>query len=369
MRYVVDGVRERRAMAGLACGITSADVLKCWGYNDEGFLGDGTRTNRLTPVVIDGGTSYANVNGQIDNQGVRHTCGVTVAGLAKCWGTSAGTYQLGDGASLIQATSYDPGESYQSVAVGYGHHCAINSNGELICWGSNTLGQMGEGASSSQYERTLLKQIDTGVTYRHVSTSKGYAGWSQAHTCGVTISGILKCWGTNEGGQLGDGTDTDRLNPTVVDSSTRYHMVETGFAHTCGITDTGVLKCWGYNWSGQLGDGTQTERLVPVVIDSGTKYKSLSLATEQSCGVTSTGVLKCWGENWAGQIGDGTQVDKLSPTVIDSGTNYISVSTSVDHTCAVTAAGVMKCWGSNYRGQIGDGTNTNRLVPTVVCRG
>ena len=198
----------------------------------------------------------------------------------------------------------------------------------------------------------------------HKNTMKVASG--AVHTCGINPTGGLRCWGWNLYGRLGDGTTTDRLTPTTINSGTTYTAIAAGGHHTCGITTSGGLKCWGRNEYGQLGDGTTTNRHTPTTIDAGTTYQAIAAGVWHTCGITTSGVLKCWGWNLYGQLGDGTTTNRLTPTTIDAGTTYTAIATNSLHTCGVTTTGVLKCWGWNEYGQLGDGTTSQRYTPFVI---
>ena len=236
------------------CGITTSGTLKCWGGNNYGQVGDGTKINRNTPTNIDPGTSYQSVT-----LGSFHTCGITTSGTLKCWGYNY-YGQVGDGTTTNRPTptNIDPGTSYQSVTPGSYHTCGITTSGTLKCWGGNNYGQVGDG---TKINRNTPTNIDPGTSYQSVTLGS-------FHTCGITTSGTLKCWGYNYYGQVGDGTTTNRPTPTNIDPGTSYLSVVTpGSSHTCGITTSGTLKCWGVNESGQVGDGTTTNRPTPTAVD------------------------------------------------------------------------------------------------------
>jgi hypothetical protein len=173
------------------------------------------------------------------------------------------------------------------------------------------------------------------------------AGWG--HTCAIKQDGSLWCWGRNDYGQLGDGTNTDKTTPVQITSE--VSSVALGGDHTCAVKTDGSLWCWGNNDFGQLGDGTNTSRTTPVQITSG--VSSVALGLHHTCAVKTDGSLWCWGVNWYGQLGDGTNTDKTTPVQITSGVS--SVALGRGHTCAVKTDGSLWCWGVNASGQLGDG--------------
>jgi alpha-tubulin suppressor-like RCC1 family protein len=186
------------------------------------------------------------------------------------------------------------------------------------------------------------------------------------HSCGILSSGTLKCWGSNEFGQLGDGTTENRSSPVTIDPGTSYVKVAAGAFHTCGITSLSNLKCWGRNNYGQIGDKTTTTKLTPVTIDGTIKYSTINTLSNFNCGITSTGALKCWGHNSEGQLGDATRTNKLAPTRIDSTLLYAHISTGHVHSCGLTTDKRLRCWGSNIDRQFGDGTTTSSLAPKTI---
>ena len=134
------------------CGVTGAGVLNCWGINNDGQLGDGTTTERNSPVVIDSGTSYSQIS-----LGGYHTCGITTAGVLKCWGNNS-YGQLGDGTTTQRNSPVviDSGTSYSQTSTGATHNCGITTAGDLKCWGCNDYGQLGDGATTQRNSPTVI---------------------------------------------------------------------------------------------------------------------------------------------------------------------------------------------------------------------
>jgi alpha-tubulin suppressor-like RCC1 family protein len=333
------------------CAVTTAGALKCWGFNDFGGLGDGSTTNRHTPVSVvgmDSGVTMASA-------GTYHTCAVQ-SGALKCWGYNDG--QLGDGSMTYRFTpvsvvGMDSGVTL--VSVGGSHTCAVQS-GALKCWGRNTYEQLGDGSTVDRHTPVSVVGMGSGVTL--VS-----AGLHQ--TCAVQ-SGAVKCWGFNDSGQLGDGSTTNRLTPvSVVGMGSGVTMVSAGGFHTCAV-QSGALKCWGANSNGQLGDGSRTSSSTPVSVvgmDSGVTLVSAGM--NHTCAVQS-GAVKCWGFNDSGQLGDGSTVGRFTPvSVVGMGSGVTMVSAGGYHTCAVQSS-ALKCWGFNGLGQLGDGSTVNHLTPVLV---
>jgi alpha-tubulin suppressor-like RCC1 family protein len=185
-------------------------------------------------------------------------------------------------------------------------------------------------------------------------------GWN--HTCALTSSGSVFCWGLNRHGQVGDGSRLDRLSPRQV--MTGASALAAGDAHTCAVVGRGV-RCWGDNGSGQIGDGTNEPRAEPTsVVDLPGVPMALVAGAAHTCVLLGDGAVHCWGQNRHGQLGNGSTGDSPRPTPVVGGIVFERISAGGAVTCGVTARGVEYCWGLNQSGQLGDGTLTNRAAPT-----
>ena len=355
------GVAYKQISTGelFTCAVTTTGAAKCWGYNYYGQLGDGTTTDRLTPVTVTGLASGVATISAGDN----HTCAVTTTGAAKCWGIN--TFgKLGDGTTtnrLTPVTVSGLTSGVASITAGNLHTCAVTTTGAAKCWGNNGSGELGDGTTTNRITPTAVSGLTSGV-------ARITAGDSD--TCAVTTAGAAKCWGNNGTGQLGDGTTTNRLTPTAVSGLTSgVASITASYWHTCAVTITGAAKCWGDNTYGELGDGTTTDRLTPTAV-SGLVSGTIAITGNSfyfTCAVTTAGAAKCWGFNGSGHLGDGTTTNRLTPvTVSGLATETATVASGYKHACAVTKLGVAKCWGYNLVGQLGDGTTTDRLTPVDV---
>jgi alpha-tubulin suppressor-like RCC1 family protein len=178
----------------------------------------------------------------------------------QCWGVNA-SGQLGDGTTVgrltpVPVTSLSSG--VQAIAVGGLHSCALTTAGATQCWGSNVFGQLGDDTTISRTTPVPVIGLGSGVQ----AVAAG-----DTHTCAVTMTGALRCWGSNILGELGDGTTIQRLTPVAVTGSgSGVQAVAAGRHNTCALSTGGVVLCWGRNDAGQLGDGTQTQRSTPVVV-------------------------------------------------------------------------------------------------------
>ncbi len=361
----LDSVSKIVGGAFHTCLLTSGGGIKCWGYNGYGQLGDGTTTSRNTASDGVGLTSVTMLVAGAD-----HTCALLSGGGVKCWGRND-RGQLGDGTTTSRSTPVDVvglNSDITFLTAGYSHTCAVQSSGEVVCWGSNSAGQLGDSTGTNRLKPTKVLQIATleGLTMALTSTVSLAAG--EQHTCAVTSGGEAKCWGFNGYGQLGNGTQAGQLLPTTVSGLTNSVVsLVAADNHTCALMNDGGAKCWGRNDGGLIGDGTNdNNRLVPVnIFASG--VTAIAAKFHHTCALLSNGGMKCWGNNDSGQIGDGTNFATKSPIDVlglTSGVSNITVGSY--YACALTNNGGLKCWGKNSYGEIGDGTTTKRTIPTDV---
>ena len=341
------------------CAVTTSGGLTCWGDNANGQLGDGTIINKKSPTTVptlSSGVTRVSAGGS-------HTCALTTGGGLKCWG--ANNYgQLGDGTTTPRKVPTDVQgltSNVASIAAGNVHTCAVTISGAAKCWGSGTLGSLGDGTATDKTAPVVVSGLSTGVA----SLTAGHG-----HTCVVTTSGAAKCWGYNYSGQVGNGGlyTTQNTPATVNGLSSNVALITAGYQHTCALTTLGEALCWGANGYGQIGDGSTTNRSAPTVVSSlNAGTAALSAGFSHTCALTAVGAAKCWGYNNSGQLGDGTTMNRTTPVPVlglDSGGTDISARES--HTCAITSSGV-RCWGANGSGQLGNNSATNSSAPVAAA--
>ena len=355
---MTSGVMAVSAGNAHTCALTTAGGLKCWGSNFAGQLGNGTYTQSLVPSDVSGlASGVAAVSAGRD-----HTCAVTTAGGLKCWGTNVDG-QLATGAILQSNVPFDISgltSGVAAVSVGYDHTCVITTGGALKCWGSNNFGQLGRGTT---FDYSLIPTDVSGLTSGVAAVSSG-----TYYTCAVTTGGAAKCWGANGYGQLGNGSVTQSSLPLDASGLTSgAAAVSTGYVHACALTTAGALKCWGANGVGQLGNAATANSSTPAGVNQlASGVAAVSTSWDHTCAVTTAGGLKCWGYNGTGQLGIGTNTDRAVPVDVTGMTSGVAAaSTGSNHTCAVTTAGGAKCWGYNSFGELGSGLLSAKLEPLL----
>jgi alpha-tubulin suppressor-like RCC1 family protein len=238
--------------------------------------------------------------------------------------------------------------AFTSVSAGYDHTCGVTAAGDAYCWGTNEHGQLGDGSTTNQLSPVL---VSGGLSFIQVSAGLHY-------TCGLTAEGAAYCWGRNGIGQLGDGTTSERTAPVPLSGGLSFTTIVAGTVHTCGVTTAGAAYCWGSNGFGEVGDGSTTHRLAPVAVAGGLSFVGVGVGNIHSCALTVGGAAYCWGLNETGQLGDGTNRQGLTPTPVAGAVSFATVQVSFSHTCGITAEGQAYCWGWNREGELGVGTAT-----------
>lgn len=347
-----------------SCALTSAGQAWCWGRNSAGQLGDSSAATTTVPVQVlqQSGVTFTQLSaGQV------HNCAITSAGQAWCWGYNA-DYRLGDSTTNLglAPVAVKPlgGVAFTSISAGHQHTCGLDSGGQAYCWGTNTYGQLGNNATA--HRRTpVAVQHPSGVTFASISAA-------EKHTCALDTTGQAWCWGYGAEGAMGGGFSFGDSIPVQVThpSGVTFSYLHTEYRHTCAVDTNGGAWCWGKNGNGQLGDNTLTTRYDPVAVllPLNVTVASISTGWSHSCAVTSAGQSYCWGRNNGGQLGDGTFTQRKVPVAVSqpSGVAFGIVSNGGYTTCGLDGVGQAWCWGRNNYSQIGNGGTTDSTTPAAV---
>ena len=301
--------------------------------------------------------------------GEGHSCVSLTGGTVKCWGFNnfgqLGNGTLGSGTDSPTPVDVSGITTATSLALGGSsenhHSCALLTGGTVKCWGSNNKGQLGNETTANSA---------TPVDVSGITTATSIAVGGQ-FSCAVLTGGTVKCWGSNNYGQLGNGTTANSATPVDVADITTATSIADGTYHSCALLTGGTVKCWGYNGNGQLGDGSTTDSATPVDVTGITTATSIAAGTWHSCALLTGGTVKCWGFNSKGQLGNGTigsGTDRPTPVDVFNITTATSIALAHQHACALLTDGTIMCWGYNYYSQLGDRTLTSRSKPVFALQ-
>jgi alpha-tubulin suppressor-like RCC1 family protein len=253
------------------CGVSDSGTGYCWGHNQRGEVGSSAvpiGAHSLAPNAVEGGHAFKTVVA-----GWLHACGITTAGETYCWGAN-NSGQLGIGATdTVNHRSPElvaGDQQFSQLSLGSRYTCALTTTGDAYCWGENAAGQLGDG---TREVRSAPTPVSGGIEFARIAASSGFANGAFAqpptnlqgaagHTCALTPAGVAHCWGWNGNGELGDGTNVDRLTPARVRGNLVFETLAVGGAYSCAMQGDHAW-CWGSNVNGQLGTGTTQSSATP----------------------------------------------------------------------------------------------------------
>ena len=300
---------------------------------DPGGLAHGVRAGTIElTVAAENASATLALAAQMDGPlasvaaGHSHTCGLATTGHVYCWGQNT-VGQLGTSTSGGSGPVLMPsGQQFASLTSRGLHTCGLNGSGAAFCWGYNSFGQLGAPTGGVGEVET----VSGGLTFSRLAAGFEY-------TCGLTGGGSAYCWGLNGLGQLGRGTD-DLLShtaPAAVVGGHPFTSIAAGEATACGLTAVGEAWCWGSNQFGNLGLGTQDAgpHSTPVHAAPGLTFSVIAPGQRRTCGITTAGVVQCWGEG------------QLAPAAFDATSGYTELAAGQVNFCRVNGAGDVSCWG------------------------
>jgi alpha-tubulin suppressor-like RCC1 family protein len=335
--------------------------MSCWGGNSN-TLGNSSLDNSAVPIPVAGLSGVTAITA-----GLQDACAVA-GGSLQCWGEDTWE-EVGAGAA---ATSNVPvavtglASGIMNVTAGSGHICAVANAGTVQCWGDDVSGDLGNGAMSASFVPVSVTGL-TGAT----STAGGYS-----HACALTAAGSVMCWGDNSAGQLGDGTNVSHPAPVNVVAPLAglpVKAIAVAGNHSCALTMTGAVYCWGDNWNGDLGNGNAgMPSPTPVAVTTINAGASrIATGDDFGCAVMTSGSVLCWGGNASNQLGSagGSSNPVLVPTAVAGVSTAMDVAAGIDHACALTSAGGVLCWGNDGSGALGDNGKGGSASPPVQVMG
>jgi len=318
------------------------------------------RTLPIKVRIEEGWETYGAVLDALEG-GEYHTCALTPAGKAYCWGR--GDYgQLGDGGtqtSNVPVAVQQGTLEFSSLAAGYYHTCGLTTAGKAYCWGWGYYGALGYGGTQNSKVPIAVQQ---GTLEFSSLTANHY------HTCGLAADGKAYCWGTNTFCVLGNSSPAPSFVPVAVQQGTlEFSSLTAGTYHTCALTAAGAAYCWGWGHYSALGNDAPYN-LVPAAVQQGAlEFSSLTAGQRHTCGLTAAGKAYCWGWGDLGALGNGGTATNPFPVAVQQGTlEFTSLTAADHHTCGITTGETAYCWGWNHYGQLGDGSTATSPVPVPV---
>jgi alpha-tubulin suppressor-like RCC1 family protein len=340
-----------------SCAGKDDSTVWCWGGNSAGELGDGTTTDRLSPVEATEVPDF--VSGAT---GTNHTCIVKADGTAWCWGENA-LGSTGDGTTThprLSPVQVSGLTGVEQVSPGEGHTCALKSDGTVWCWGYNDYGQVGD---NSMTQRNVPVQVSGLTNVAHVQAGDFL-------TCAIKQDETAWCWGANDAGQLGDGSNTERHTPVQVSGLTGVSKINPATHHTCAVKTNGEVWCWGDGTYNELGSNPTS--WVPVQVSEISGAVDVAMGHGHSCALKDDGTVWCWGLNWVwytgwyGSLGMGSGNLSEPPQQVPGLTDVAEIGAGDHYTCAKKNDGTIWCWGTGDAGQIGDGDTDSEGSPVQV---
>ncbi|MDR2560491.1 MAG: Ig-like domain-containing protein [Holophagales bacterium] len=346
---------------GHSLTIKDDGTLWAWGRNQYGQLGDGTQTNRNAPVQVGDDNNWETISA-----GHSHSLAIKQDGSLWGWGRND-QGQLGDGTQTNRNVPKKIGtdNDWKAVSAGYTHTLAIKDDGSLWAWGQNRYDQLGNNAGGNWNDFSMEPiRVGTATNWKAVSARNN-------HSFAIKNDDTLWAWGRNDSGQLGLGNggelDDFEKSPVQVGTDKNWTAVTACEEHAVAIKSDGTLWAWGSNQSGQLGDGTDIDRKAPVRVGEASDWAGVPAGWYHTLALRTGGsTLWAWGRNQYGQLGDGTTTTINAPKQVGSANNWKAVVAGSTHTVALRADGTLWAWGYNQYGQLGDSTNTNSSIPVQV---
>ena len=381
----------RSISAGKAhtCAVVDlAGRAKCWGQGKIGQLaGNATSDADVPRSLLIGGEDSELFSGAVQiDAGGGHTNALMKSGKVKFWGQfydefvvygRNGFSRRGTPSNVLEQGG-SPLSGIIQVSSGKSHSCALKYSGEVKCWGWGNYGELGNGSKIQKHNpvTVIAAQGSSDSLSNIVQISSG-----GEHTCALTKSGGVKCWGSGVSGQLGHASYQSIFSPVDVVAGLGNQaplsgivQVSSGGEHTCALTAFQTVVCWGDRVYGQLGNGVSNANSpVPVTVPLLSGIVQIAAGKDYTCALSHGGTVSCWGRGNSGQLGNGvSRTSSTSVTVIEGRGSAVPLSGVLQlapgdtHACALMLSGEIKCWGEGSHGRLGDDSATGKNYPVTV---
>ena len=352
-----------------------------WGLNNFGQAGNNSTASQWTPGAVNVGGVLNGKTIQAMASGEDHTLAVCTDGSVVSWGWNW-FGQLGDGSTTqslvpiaVDGSAWSSAGPVVAVSAGIFHSVALAANGTVYTWGLNSSGQLGNGSTAPHFSP---QPVDTSGALAGKTVKTISAGYSCV--LALCTDGTLVAWGDNNAGQLGNNSTTQSAVPVQVDASgvlagKTVTAIGAGHNHCLALCSDGTLVAWGSGSSGQLGNGSTASSPVPVLVSSvgvlaGKTVNAIAAGDSFNLALCSDGTLVSWGYNFYGQLGNNGTAQSAVPVLVDTsgvlaGKTVAQISAGSAHAMVVCSDGTVATWGRNGEGQLGDGTSAQHNAPVL----
>lgn len=336
------------AGGGYSLVVLGDGTLRAWGGNADGQLGLGDRVDRSTPTAVPVPVSVRAVAGS--RFPAAHTLALGTDGSVWAWGRNHdGQLGLGDHVDRTSPRQVPGLQDVEAIAAGLFFSLALTSDGRVWSWGRG--GRLGDS--------TLNHRSSPGPVQGPSAIQAIAAGIS--HSLALAADGTVWAWGFNIDGALGDGTRGGGPRaPVLAAGLSDIVAIAAGNGHSLALRADGTVWAWGRNSSGQLGDGTDTDRLTAVQVSGLTGVRAIAAGDEHSLALAGDGSVWVWGQQPEGDP------QRLIPVQVSDLSGVRAIAAGFSHSLAVVECGQLWAWGLNLLGQLGDGTRQSRLAPLPV---
>ena len=373
------------AGAGHACALAASGEVSCWGNNDVGQLGYG-HTDPIGDDESVGAHGAVAVGGPVASlaAGAEHTCAIMETGTIRCWGYG-GDLALGNGNHHPDTVGDDESPAEMGDAIIYSnspivqltagdhHSCMRTELGAVKCWGDSPQGALGYGYGTKTGGWLGNVPIGGNVSFLVAGAE---------HTCAVVDGGKVRCWGESTALGYGDtgnvGDDEQITQLPALSLGEAVTQLAAGARHTCALTASGAVRCWGQGLNGQLGYASSQSVATAWeagIVNVGGAAVQIAAGRSHTCALSVQGSVHCWGEGSFGALGYGNIEDvgddemPAVAGVVELPEPVSQIAAGDDFTCALLQSGAVQCWGSGRGGQLGYGnewTIGDNETPAVV---